>query len=257
MADRPAPAYIRSQLLANHGIIGIFSLRKGGVSPPPFDSQNFGTGLGDADSNITQNMHRLIESVARLSMPHQAIQVHESGLLWCRGKGKTHQQQADILMTDQPDTAVCVRVADCLPILLAEPESGIVAAVHAGWRGTAAGIVKHAIQSMLEHGAKSKKMLASLGPCIGSCCFAIGKDTADALTSSAAGAAAFIDHASGTHADLAEINRLQLLEAGLGESHIELNRACTACEHERFFSFRRDGKRAGRQLAVVAIPSST
>ncbi len=257
MANRLTPAYIRSQLLANHGMIGIFSLRSGGISPPPFDSQNFGAGLGDADSHITQNMHRLIGSIAQLPVPHQAIQVHETSLLWCNGEGRMHQQQADILMTDQPDTAVCVRVADCLPILLADPESGIAAAVHAGWRGTAAGIVKHAIQSMLEHGAKPKNLLAALGPCIGPCCFAIGSDTATALANSAARAAACIAHASGIHADLAEINRLQLLEAGLGESHIELNRACTACEHERFFSFRRDGKRAGRQLAVVAIPSST
>ncbi len=254
MADA---AFIRSQLLADHGIIGVFSLRSGGVSPPPFDSLNFGPGLGDADSHITQNMHRLITSVAQLAIPHQAIQTHETGLLWCKGQGKVHPQPADILITDQPDTAVCVRVADCLPVLLAEPESGIAAAVHAGWRGTAAGIVKYAIRSMIEHGATAKHLIASLGPCIGPCCFAIGKDTADALASSAAGASDCIDHTSGLYADLAAINRAQLLEAGLAASHIELNRACTACEHERFFSFRRDGKQAGRQLAVVAIPSST
>jgi len=254
MADA---AWIRSQLLANHGIIGVFTLRSGGVSPPPFDSLNFGPGLGDADSHITQNMHRLIASVPQLSMPHQAIQVHESCVLWCQGAGRIHQQPADILMTDQPGTAISVRVADCLPILLAEPQSGIVAAVHAGWRGTAAGIVKHAFRNMLEHGATAKHLIASLGPCIGPCCFAIGKDTADALASSAADAADYIDHTSGLHADLAAINRAQLLEAGLAASNIELNRACTACEHERFFSFRRDGKQTGRQLAVVAIPSNT
>ncbi len=250
-------SFIRSQLLTRHGIIGIFTLRSGGVSPPPFDSQNFGAGLGDADSHITRNMHRLITSVAQLAIPHQAIQTHETGLLWCKGQGKVHPQPADILITDQPDTAVCVRVADCLPVLLADPEAGIAAAVHAGWRGTAAGIVNHAIGTMLEHGAQPGNLLASLGPCIGPCCFAIGSDTADALARSAAGAAAFIDHTSGLHADLAAINRLQLLGAGLDEHHIEFNRACTACEHERFFSFRRDGQRAGRQLAVVAIPSST
>jgi len=251
------PAFIRSQLLASHGMIGLFSLRNGGVSPSPFDSQNFGPGLGDSDSNIDQNMRGLMAAATLPSPPHQAIQAHKTELLWCQGEGEMHQQQADILITEQPGASVAVRVADCLPILLAEPESGIVAAVHAGWRGTAAGVVKIAIQAMSAHGAKSQNILAALGPCIGPCCFAIGADTAGALAGSAAGASDFIACTSGRYADLLEINRLQLLEAGLKHSHIELNRACTACEDERFFSFRRDGKRAGRQLAVVAIPSST
>jgi len=249
--------FIRSQLLTNHGITGVFSLRSGGVSSPPFDSLNFGADLGDSDSNITQNMHTLIESTSLPSTPHQAVQVHKTELLWCSGQGEMHQQQADILLTDLIDTAVSVRVADCLPILLADPESGIVAAVHAGWRGTAAGVAKHAIQAMLEHGAKAQNMLAALGPCIGPCCFEIGSDTAKALSMSAADASDFITRTSGMHADLLEINRFQLLEAGLDQSRIESNKACTACEPERFFSFRRDGKRTGRQLAVVAIPSST
>jgi len=249
--------FIRSQLLARHGIIGVFSLRYGGVSPPPFDSQNFGTGLGDAEVNITRNLQGLIKAASLPATPHQAAQVHKTGLLWCSGQGEMHRQQADILLADQINTAVAVRVADCLPILLADPQAGIVAAVHAGWRGTAAGIAKVAIRAMLEHGAETKTLLATLGPCIGPCCFAIGSDTAEALARSAADAAGFIIHTSGMHADLAEINRLQLLEAGLDESHIESNTACTACEPERFFSFRRDSQRSGRQLAVVAIVSST
>jgi len=209
--------FIRSQLLSRHGITGIFSLRSGGVSPAPFDSLNFGADLGDSDNNITQNMHRLIESAALPSTPHQAIQVHKCNLLWCSGQGETHQLQADILLTDQIDTAVCVRVADCLPILLADPESGLIAAVHAGWRGTAASVVKKAIGVMLEHGAKPKNLLASLGPCIGPCCFEIGSETAAALARSATHAAHFMVHTPDTHADLAEINRLQLLESGLDE----------------------------------------
>ncbi len=250
-------SFIRSRLLASHGITGIFSLRGGGVSPAPFDSQNFGPELGDSDSNIAQNLHGLIKSAPLSSIPHQAIQVHKTDLLYCNGAGKMHQQQADILITDQPDSAVAVRVADCLPILLAEPEAGIVAAVHAGWRGTVAGIITKAVQAMLEHGARCENILAALGPCIGPCCFAIGKDTADALEKSTAGAADFIVHTSGMHADLLEINRLQLLEAGLDRKRIESNKACTACDASHFFSFRRDGNQTGRQLAVVAIPSTT
>jgi len=250
-------SFIRSRLLASHGITGIFSLRNGGVSPPPFDSQNFGPDLGDADKNITHNLHGLVKAARLPSIPHQAIQVHQTGLLWCNGQGKIHPQQADILISEQRDTAVAVRVADCLPILLADPKTGIVAAVHAGWRGTAAGIVKHAILAMRGHGVQPQNLLASLGPCIGPCCFAIGPDAASALQDSAAGAADFISHTSGAHADLSEINRLQLLEAGLSGNHIEASKACTVCESEHFFSFRRDGERSGRHIAVVAIPSRT
>jgi len=251
------PAFIRSKILTNHGFTGIFTLRQGGISSAPFDEQNFGNGLGDPDSNIEHNLHRLIKAAALPSKPHQAIQVHQTDLLWCNGQGHMHQQHADILISNQTRTAVAVRVADCLPVLLADPKTEMIAAVHAGWRGTAAGIVKHAIQSMLDHGVKRKNLLAVLGPCIGPCCFAIGNETATALKKSTGGAANCIFRPADIHADLLEINRLQLIESGLTGAHIETITACTACDPGRFFSFRRDGKLAGRHLAVVATPLST
>jgi len=251
------PVFIRSQLLAGHGFNGIFTLRQGGVSPPPFNEQNFGTGLGDPDSHIEHNLHRIVKSAALPSLPHQAIQVHQTGILWCNGSGHMHQHQADILISSQANTAIAVRVADCLPILLADPETGMIAAVHAGWRGTAAGIIKHAIKAMHQHGVKRENLLASLGPCIGPCCFAIGHETAIALKQSTEGAANCISRTSETHADLLEINRLQLIESGLAVTHIEAVRACTACDPDRFFSFRRDGKASGRHLAVVSASPST
>jgi len=251
------PAFIHSQILAEHGFTGIFTLRQGGISPTPFDEQNFGSGLGDSDNNIEHNLHRLIKVASLPSIPHQAIQVHQTDLLWCNGKGHMHQQHADILMSNQVNSAIAVRVADCLPILLADPETGMIAAVHAGWRGTAAGIIKYAIQTMLEHGVKQKNLLVALGPCIGPCCFAIDNKTAAALKESTGDAKNCIVHTSKIHADLLEINRLQLIESGIAGVHIEAIRACTACDPGRFFSFRRDGKRTGRHLAVVATPLST
>jgi len=251
------PAFIRSKILANHGFTGIFTLRQGGISPPPFDEQNFGYGLGDSDDHIEQNLYRLVQAASLPSIPHQATQVHRTDTLWCKGPGHIHRQQADILITDHSDTAIAVRVADCLPILLADPETGITAAVHAGWRGTAAGIVKKAIQIMLQHGAKSKELLASLGPCIGPCCFAVGHDAAIDLQQSTEGGERCIHHTAEIHADLPEINRLQLIESGVSVHHIESSTACTACECEHFFSFRRDKKRTGRHLAIVATTANT
>jgi len=250
-------AFIRSQLMADHGVTAIFSLRQGGISPAPFQQQNFGAGLGDPDNHIEHHLRGLARAAALPSTPHQATQVHQTDILYCNGPGRMHAQQADILLTNQANTALAVRVADCLPVLLADPITGIVAAVPAGWRGTAADIVGSAISAMLKRGATRQHLLAWLGPCIGPCCFAIGEETAETLKQSVSGAETCISCASGLHADLRGINRLQLHEAGISDAHIESVSACTACDAEHFFSFRRDHGRTGRHLAVVAIASST
>lgn len=249
------PVYIASRLLAEHGFSGLFTLRGGGVSPAPFDSLNFGFGLGDPDTNIETNLDRLSHAAGLASFPHQVRQVHGSSLHWCSGKGLVHQNEADILLSNEPGTALAVRTADCLPILLAEPQSGICAAVHAGWRGTAARVVLVAVKEMQTRGAVPERILASLGPCIGPCCFNIGKDVAERLAQSTTGAEARIrQQESLLTADLQGINRLQLEQIGLKHSHMEQIHACTACDRKRFFSYRRDGERSGRHLAVVAQP---
>ena len=159
-----------------------------------------------------------------------------------------------MLFRSQAETALAVRTADCLPILLADPKTGIAAAVHAGWRGTALQVAYKAVQEMVSAGAQTKDILASLGPCIGPCCFFIDTNTADKLANSVQGADKHIQRDTETSADLRAINVLQLLQCGLTEAHIEHFCACTACDSTRFFSYRRDGKQTGRHLAVVALP---
>jgi len=244
--------FISSSLFGQYGIHGIFSLRTGGISPAPFDSQNFGATLGDSDDNITSNLNTFIHASQLPNIPHQAIQTHHSNSLWCSGAGYMHAHEADILLTDQLDTALAVRTADCLPVLLVDPQAGISAAVHAGWRGTAMGVVQKGVQQMLAHGARAQHILVSLGPCIGPCCFRIAEDTAIALKKSTKKASQFI----GQHADLQQINRLQLLDCGILQHQIECIKACTSCDNKRFFSFRRDAGTTGRHLAVVAIAST-
>ncbi|MBL4774952.1 MAG: peptidoglycan editing factor PgeF [Mariprofundus sp.] len=243
------PGFIHSELFSQHGIIGLFTLRHGGISQSPFDSLNFGLDLGDDATNIDANLNTLIQSAKLPGAPHQAQQVHQCTPLWCQGVGNMHDTEADILLTDQHNTPLAVRTADCLPILLADPYTGITAAVHAGWRGTAQTVAKQAIQHMCERGAKAGHILASLGPCIGSCCFTIEEDTAIALKNSAESAADFVQKT----ADLRQINRLQLRQCGLIDTHIECMDACTVCDAKRFFSFRRDAGNTGRHLAIVSI----
>lgn len=246
--------FLHSKLLSLHGVTGIFSLRHGGISLPPFDSLNLGSGLGDDEKHVMRNLNILTNAADIPHIVHRVIQVHGTNVFICRGRGCMHQNQADILI-GIGDAAVAVRVADCVPILLADVEAGIVAAVHAGWRGTAAQAVRHAVTVMQQHGAKQERMFACIGPCIGLCCFEINAATAHELSQHGNDVRRFIHYAADRiHADLAGINAQQLQSTGIPHTHIEQMSACTCCDESRFYSWRRDGKQAGRHLAVVALP---
>ncbi len=252
----PEPCFLRSPLLAAHGMHGIFSLRNGGVSPPPFDSLNLADDTGDDAALVKKNLDILIRQSGINSVPHRSVQVHDCQTLLCSGAGRMHNEQADILLSGDGN-AVAVRVADCTPILLADPTTGLVAAVHAGWRGTVDRVAAHAIGSMLNAGATTGNILACIGPCIGLCCFQIGPETADILSRSSPGAEAFVQARDGQYfADLTALNRLQLAQAGIGQANIEYlvkaPAACTCCNAQHFFSYRRDGQASGRHLAIVA-----
>jgi len=261
----PEPCFLRSALFAEHGLHGIFSLRCGGVSRRPYDSLNLADDTGDDTSSVQQNLAILLGQSGVNAEPHRARQVHGCDILMCSGAGMQHSGQADILIS-RDGSPVAVRVADCTPILLADPVSGISAAVHAGWRGTAAGAVMHAVRALLTEGAKADNIVACIGPCIGPCCFEIGGDTGEALRQSCPGADAFVhSRDSRLYADLSAINRVQLEHAGIGRDHIEVlaehltgdgNAACTCCNSAHFFSYRRDGKASGRHLAIVAPKAS-
>jgi len=248
-------SFIRSPLFAEHGLTALFTTRLGGISPAPFDSFNFGSELGDSDANIATNLERLRRQARLAKAPHQAKQVHGTTLLWCHAEEHVHNREADALLSEAPGTAVAVRTADCLPILLADPRRGIVAAVHAGWRGTAARIAAITTEAMLAHGSKADDLIASLGPCIGPCCFTIDTQTAAQLAACSAQTASHVHCESAScRADLAAINRDQLIQNGIADSRIESLARCTSCHPELFFSHRRDHGQTGRHLAVVALP---
>jgi len=244
---------IRSKLLASVGVCALFTTRLGGESHPPFDSFNLGHGIGDDEKAVAANMQRLVGAANLPSPPHQARQEHGTGHLLCSGSGCVHDSAADILIAQESGCPLAVRTADCLPILLADPVNRKIAAVHAGWRGTAARVVVRAVELMREEGAAIDCIRASLGPCIGPCCFEIGEEPAAALAASATHAARAISRSEKAYADLAAINAMQLHEAGVATAHIESLQQCTCCHPELFFSYRRDGGSSGRHLAVVAL----
>ena len=146
--------------------------------------------------------------------------------------------------------AVGVRVADCVPVLVASAETGDVAAVHAGWRGVTAGVVAASVKALGGGG-----LVAAIGPCIGACCFEVGRDVADAIARAAPGAAVVAPrpHVSPdkVFVDLRAAVRRQLQDAGVDGARIDDVPGCTRHESARFHSFRRDGKDSGRMLATI------
>lgn len=160
----------------------------------------------------------------------------------------------DALVTTAPGVAVAVRVADCLPVLLWCP-GRVVAAVHAGWRGLASGVISNAVRELQRLGFAPEHLRAALGPAIGSCCFQVGPDVADKLRALADGPRHVTDREGALFADLAGLARAVLVSLGLPEGHIETPGACTMHDAERFFSYRREGQPAGRQIGALALPS--
>lgn len=176
-------------------------------------------------------------------------QVHSNRLILKRSEELRGRPEADGLLTNVPGYVLGIRSADCFAVLLVDRSASCVAAVHAGWRGTAGKIVSRAVKSMVcEFEASPERIEALIGPGIESCCFEVGKDTAAHFSDR------FVVHeGKKTHVDLGEANRAQLLDAGLSQNNIHSIRRCSYCEKDAFFSYRREGDLSGRMLAFIGL----
>jgi YfiH family protein len=155
----------------------------------------------------------------------------------------------DGFITDTPGIILMVRVADCVPVILYEPEHAVVAVVHAGWRGTAEGIAKKAACLMAQrYGCDAASMYAGVGPSIGPCCYEVGGDVAEKIRGSLPDSRRVLAQEGQDMfaLDLQEANRLQLIEAGLDPARIEMSFLCTACNLNLFFSHRGEQGKTGR-----------
>ena len=163
----------------------------------------------------------------------------------------------DAMITNEEEICLMVLSADCVPVLLYDPVNRVIAAVHAGWRGTAAKIVVETVRAMQEkYGCKPEHLLAGIGPSIGSCCFEVGQEVADVFQGLFPESQSLVKATAPVgkfHVDLWEINRRELLDAGLHAENIEIARLCSVCHSDHFFSYRRDGQTAGRFGAGIAL----
>lgn len=184
----------------------------------------------------------------RLATAHQ---VHSATVLTAvDGPGQIGT--GDALITNLPGRPVGVRTADCVPILLADTRRRVVAAVHAGWKGTAEAIVRCTISEMVgRFGTAPADLLAAIGPCIGKCCYEVGPEVARRF---APWIAAMESVSAPIKLDLAEVNRRQAIDSGVPLENVFAGAPCTFCTAGgEFHSFRRDRERAGRMLAWIGI----
>lgn len=172
-------------------------------------------------------------------------------------RGAWNPPEADIIITDDPDVAIGVRVADCAPVLLFDRRTGIAAAAHAGWRGTARRAAASAVGAMQRtFGSYPSDLVAAIGPCLGHCCGEVGPEVADAFRAGGADAASletWFRPGPGDRSflDLPGANRDQLIAAGMSPDAIFDSGLCTKTHHERLHSYRADRERAGRMLGAI------
>lgn len=267
----------RSPLLDSVGVPHAFSTRLGGVSPKPFDTLNFQPADSDvshlkspddvsvADVEIDDyacvqtNMARLAAAIGREGVPVSCIwQVHGAASVVVPDDVTTHSSRsprvvakADAIITADSGQLVAIRVADCVPILLADESGRWVAAVHAGWRGVVDGAAVEAVKRMcMLAGIEPARLSAAIGPCISVEHFEVGHEVAQAFVDADLGDA--VDERSPRpHIDLPGAVSQQLMRVGLLRERIDRTDRCTFRDEQEFFSHRRDHGRTGRLCAII------
>ena len=235
-----------------------FTTRLGGVSDGIFSSLNLGYHRGDAPENVEKNYATVasalgfsVENLVLTRQTHSDI-VHRVSKADAAGIDNHAYPECDALITNDPGCAIAVFTADCTPILLHDPVTGAVGAVHAGWRGTAAGLAGKTVEAMVQSfGCRPENIRAAIGPNIAQCCFETDRDVPDAMVATYGETAnAFIRAVSGKfYVNLKKINALSLRAAGV--VHMDISEICTFCQHDRFWSHRfTDGQR-GSQGAFI------
>jgi hypothetical protein len=258
---RPKPLAHWTEAESLGASIGV-TTRHGGASIGPYESLNLGLHVGDDNETVIRNRAAAADAFGvALDSWVVARQVHgvASAVVGPaqRGRGTRSEDDAipatDILVTRSPDVTLCILVADCVPLALVDPEAGVLAAVHAGWRGTAAGAVGRALSVMRECGADSGRVRAFLGPAVQPDRYQVKDEVRRALTEAIRpadldGAAARPDGPDHWLVDLLAANRQQLVAHGVPNDHIAVSGTTTA--HADFFSDR--ARRPCGRFALLA-----
>lgn len=254
--------YLTPSLLDRAGVsVQGFTTRHEGLSRPPYNSLNLGLNTDDLPTRVEGNRSLLARAVgSQLEQLVTVSQTHSSDILVIDSPNPdfTHFQkiESDGIVTNQRGVLLGIGVADCYPILLLDPVNKAVAALHAGWKGTAAGIVRKGVAALTDFfGSRPADILAAIGPGIGPCCYEVDEPVRRAFTFHGNGWEPFTESVAPDRwrLNLAEANRLQLLQAGVAPGNVTMPTHCVCCTPELFFSYRRDNGETGRQMGFIML----
>ena len=204
--------------------------------------------VGDDPAVVSVN-RKLFFSQFGISIDNLAIPLQRHSDIVRRADTTGEYENCDALITDKSEVALIVTIADCVPIMLFDPIHDAIGLVHAGWRGTANAIVIKTIDKMRdEFKTDTKNVLAFIGPSAGVCCYEVSEEIAVKFQNK------LVNYGKRKiFVDLKKENAFQLQQEGIVQGNIEISKHCTICEKELFHSYRRDGKIAGRMIAVICL----
>ena len=236
---------------------GVFT-RRGGCSPPPWESLNTGGNIGDEPHHVRHNHERIYNALAVNGKRACTVwQVHSADIVLAQGPVRNRRwlAKADGMLTAEPDTPLVMRFADCVPLLFYDPGRQVIGMAHAGWRGTVQDIAGRMVSLMADAwGCQPGDIEAGIGPSIGPGCYQVGEEVVEAVACCCGTLEGLVkrDPVDGSAwLDLWACNRLLLERAGV--RHIELAGLCTACHLDEFYSHRAEGGRTGRFCAVMTL----
>lgn len=246
--------YFRSaEITAPHG----FSTRLGGCSViPHLSSMNLGKNLEDDPLAVEENYRRMGEAIG---FDHKTIvftnQIHSADVKRVTKADIGATYDCDGFVTDERGVTLAVRTADCVPILLYDP-SGVIGAVHAGWRGSVNGIQRNAVKMMIGAGSKPENIKVAIGACIHKCCYEVGKDFCDTFYSVLGKefASEYIEERDGRlYCDLVSLNVGMLTTEGIIPENITVSEDCSCCHSELYFSHRATKGKRGVMSAFISL----
>ncbi len=239
-----------------------FTTRFGGVSTGHLASLNLLSDKGDTPENVREN-YRRVAALFGVGEDDCAVtrQVHGNAVRIVT-KADKHAcltpvpYEADGIVTAERGLPIFCFTADCVPVLLADAEHGVVGAVHCGWRSSVGDILKNALEQMASLGARPESIRAAIGPAIGKCCFETDDDVPEAVSAWLQGDTArlFVKRADGkTLVDLRGANARRLTQLGVPAAQIDVSEECTFCSHDKYWSHRYTKGQRGGQAAVISL----
>jgi polyphenol oxidase len=247
-----------------HEVRHFVTSRLGGFSEGNYKGLNLGFGTDDDPEIIIKNRHALTED---LGIPLEWFvfmrQTHSYHIevvdVSQRGFGAFSRENAiantDAIITSNKNICLVVQVADCVPLLLLDSSKGVIAAIHAGWRGTFQEITRLTIEKMVsEFNSNPTDIIACIGPSVGPCCYETGNEIRQQFIQKNEKYSEIFFHKNNKLIlDLWKANKMQLLAAGIKEENIEASNLCTNCNHDLFYSSRFDSGNTGRFVAGIML----